>query len=225
MRSSSLWIGGFGVLLIGCASSGGLPPPANHPSATEQESLARADEAAARDHLTAASVKRGRCTASTKTVDEETCWSPTSDANRRDAVEHLRLAQEHRAASQALRDAETRACSGLTQTDRDVSPFAHVADIVRVEPIGLGTHVEGARVYFGLVQGLSRPRFQQIVDCHIARADAVGHNVPEESFCPLVPPNVKAVVRDASDGFVVDVRSDDPAAAHEVLRRAQALKN
>jgi hypothetical protein len=223
MRSSSFWIGGLGCLLVACASRG-LPPPAHHPSASEQDALAQAEEAAAREHLTAAKVKLGRCTASLKTVDNDTCWTPASDTNRQEATEHLRLAQEHRAASQALRDAEARACAGLSQNDRDVSPFAHVEDIVRVEPIGPGAHVEGARVFFGFVPGLSRPRFQQIVDCHVARADAVGHDMPEESFCPLVPPNVKALVRDASDGFVVDVTSDEPGAAREVLRRAQALK-
>jgi len=223
MRSSPLWLGGLGFLFAACAPPG-PPPPARHPSAAEQDALARSDEAAAREHLTAGSLKRGRCTPNVKNVDNETCWTPTSDSNRQQATEHLRLAQEHRAASQALRDAETHACAGLSQEDRDVSPFAHPRDIIRVEPIGPGAHLEGARVFFGLVQGLSRPRLQQIVDCHVARADAVGHVMPEESFCPLVPPNVKALVRDASDGFVVDVTSDDPEAAREVLRRAQALK-
>ena len=223
MRSYPFWIGGLGVLFAACAPQG-LPPPARHPSAAEQEALARAEETAAQEHLTAGNVKRARCTPNLKAVDNEPCWTPTSDTDRVEAIEHLRLAQEHRAASQALRDAEARACTGLSQEDRDVSPFAHTQDIIRVEPIGPGTHLEGARVFFGLVQGLSRPRLQQIVDCHIARADAVGHDMPEESFSPLVPPNVKALVRDATDGFVVDVTSDDPEAAREVLRRAQALK-
>jgi hypothetical protein len=223
MMRSSLWVAGLGSLVTACASQG-APPSAHHPSASEQEALATANEAAAREHLTEATAKRAACASSASTIANDTCWLPTRDASRKDAVEHLRLAGEHRAASQALRDAEVRHCAGLSQEDRDVSPFAHVDDIVRVESMGTGSHAEGARVFFGLVRGLSRPRLQQIVDCHIARADALGHDVPEESFCPLVPPNVKALVRSAADGYVVEVTSDDPEAAREVQRRALALK-
>lgn len=134
------------------------------------------------------------------------------------------MAREHRAASQALRDAEAKACDGVSEQDRNESPFSHVDDILSVQPLGAGQFVDGARVVFVKAPGLSRAVLQKIIDCHIARADALGHVVPEEAFCPLNPPNVKAVVKEASNGFVVDVTSDDKSAAQEVLRRAQALK-
>ncbi len=199
--------------------------PAEHPSAAQHEALARQDEAAAQEHLEAANVQKpARCTKDPKTGAWWSCWSPTSAAHRADAEEHLRMAREHRAASQALRDAEAKACEGVSEEDRDLSPFAHVEDIQHIEQLGSSAHPDGIRAIFKKMPGLSRAMLQKIIDCHIARADAMGHDVPEESYCPLVPPNVKAVVTEAPGGFIVDVTTDDPKAAKEVVRRGFALK-
>ena len=51
-----------------------------------------------------------------------------------------------------------------------------------------------------------------------------GHDVPEMPNCPLVPLGAQAVVRSAEDGgLVVDIRSDEPDAARDILGRAQRL--
>ena len=213
------------ALLGACAET--APPPAEHPSAAQQEKLAKEDEQEAQAHLAAADhpTRPAKCGSKLgKAQAWESCWQPTSAAHRVEAQEHLRMAREHRAASKALRDAETRACEGVSQQDLDESPFSHVDDILSVEPLGAGGFVDGARVVFAKSPGLSRSTLQKIIDCHIARADAMGHVVPEEAFCPLNPPQVKAVVMEASNGYVVDVTSDDRPAAEEVLRRARALK-
>ena len=136
----------------------------------------------------------------------------------------MRAAMESLAASRALRDAQARACSGVAEGDREVSPFAHVMDIVNVEPIMQGPLLLGAKVTFRHVEGLTVQSLQRIVDCHVAQADALGHEVPEERFCPLNLPDVTAKVTAAGDGYDVAVVTDDEEAAKEVLRRARALK-
>jgi hypothetical protein len=65
---------------------------------------------------------------------------------------------------------------------------------------------------------------QRVVDCHIARNNALGNNMPEMAYCPLVPKGVTAKVASLGNGFAVTIESKDPASAQEVLRRAQALK-
>jgi len=64
---------------------------------------------------------------------------------------------------------------------------------------------------------------QRVINCHLARAASVGHSMPEMPYCPLVPKGVTAKVVSAGDGFNVEIRSDDPAAAEEVVKRGQAL--
>jgi len=218
------------LFFISAAACGGATTqaqqqPAEHPSAAQHDALAQQDEAAAHEHLRAADTPRpAKCAKDPKTGAWWSCWSPTSASNRADAEEHLRMARAHREASQALRDAEAKACEGVSDEDRDLSPFAHVEDIQHVEQLGSSAHPDGARVVFNKMPGLSRAMLQKIIDCHVARADAMGHQVPEESYCPLVPPNVKAVVTEAPGGFIVDVTTDDAKAAKEVVRRAFSLK-
>jgi hypothetical protein len=62
-----------------------------------------------------------------------------------------------------------------------------------------------------------------IVDCHLARIAALGHDDPEMPRCPSVPRDVGASVSNSDTGFDVDVRSWEEGSAREVLRRARAL--
>jgi hypothetical protein len=73
--------------------------------------------------------------------------------------------------------------------------------------------------------GVRARRAQRIVDCHIARNNSLGNNMPEMAYCPLVPKGVSAKVSSTGNGFAVTIQSNDPASAQEVLRRAQALKS
>ena len=163
----------------------------------------------------------------------DACWTeyvkPTNE-HREEATKHRKLAADHRAASQSLRDVETRACAGLSDADRDESPFHHRADIVSVETLSEGSigtrgtaRVVGATVTFRAVRGLTAEWLQRVVDCHLARNAALGHDVPEMPYCPLVPKGVSATVTAASKGFAVAIRADDQASAEDVLRRARAL--
>ncbi|MBI4817425.1 MAG: hypothetical protein HY791_14280 [Deltaproteobacteria bacterium] len=170
-----------------------------------------------------------------RAIYPDICWrsvtNPT-ETHRREAAEHRRHAADHRSGSAALREAEARACVGIDPDDRDTSPFDHVEDIARVEALvernGIpgktgSQRALGAVITFRAVPGLTAEWLQRVVDCHLARNASLGHVVPEMPSCPLVPNGVRARVSSAGDGFAVEVRSDDPTTAGEILSRAEKL--
>jgi hypothetical protein len=85
------------------------------------------------------------------------------------------------------------------------------------------TRDAGATIVFRATPGLTVEWLQRIVDCHLARNSAVGHDMPEMAYCPLVPRGAQAKVRSVGDGFAVDVRADDAETAEEIWRRAQQI--
>jgi hypothetical protein len=142
---------------------------------------------------------------------------------------HAEVAARHRAASQALRDAEARACRNVPQGDRDVSPFYHREDITAVRsvsehlPLG-GERVIGAEVVFTALPGMTAEWLQRVVDCHLASNAVVGDEDGTMRYCPLAVPHVRATVRSAGSGFAVDVTADDQGGVREVISRVEALK-
>lgn len=219
------------LALVRCASTPGATTPGANPhdmGATEHE--ARAADAAQSaagherqydsDSVVECSGAQARGGAFGGTG---LCWTALRDPNIRHAEqadELLKAAADHRAASQALRDAEARSCRGVADSDRDISPFAHRADIASVQ-----TTTTGATIVFAKLQGLTVESLRGVVDCHLARNAALGHQVPEMPWCPLVPNHVTATVAADPDGRVaVTIASTDPDAAREVARRAQALR-
>jgi hypothetical protein len=145
----------------------------------------------------------------------------------RAAEEHRRHAAEHRAASKLLRDTEARACAGVAEEDRDVSPFFHGEDIVRVDALRAETPKGpvplGARIVFRPIPGMTVAWLQRIVDCHLARNSVLGLDTIDMDYCPLAMRNVTAHVIRVWDGLAVDVQSSDSAAAVRILARANAL--
>jgi hypothetical protein len=168
---------------------------------------------------------------------DDVCWrskrNPTAEY-RHMADEHRRAAAEHRAASAALRDVEAKACGGVSAEDRDISPFERTEDIASVEPLtekrwaGTGrvrrTVTAGVRVTFQAVPGLTPDQLQREVDCHLARAAVLGHDIPEMPDCPLVPKGAEARVVTTAQGLEVDVRADDLGSAADIVARAERLK-
>ena len=148
-----------------------------------------------------------------------------------EARQHQKMAADHRAASQALRDAEATACVGISEEDRDTSPFEHREDIASVEPLTVGTttgktqyaRTVGVRITFLARPGMTAQWLQRLVDCHLARNAALGHDVPEMPTCPLVPKGVTAKVTATDTGFAVAVQSDDTDTIAEIQRRARLL--
>jgi hypothetical protein len=162
------------------------------------------------------------------------CWASVTNptaTHLEQAKEHRRVAAEHRAASMALREAEARACAGISLEDRDMSPFDHVEDIASVQPLVEPTgspkartqRTAGAIVTFRAVPGMTAEWLQREVDCHLARNASLGHVVPEMPNCPLVPNGVQARVASTGNGFAVTIRSDSDQAAKDVLARAQRI--
>jgi len=120
---------------------------------------------------------------------------------------------------------------GIDDADRDTSPFAHREDIASVDtltapsgPKANAKSVEGAVVTFRAVPGMTEQWLQRVVDCHVARNAAMGHDAPDMAFCPLATKGVTATVSPTRDGFAVAIRASDPTTASEVVRRAQALR-
>jgi hypothetical protein len=203
-------------------------------SQAQHEAMASKEESTAETHSEqynpATKEEKEECTAA-----KRVCWTsitnPT-EQHKEDAEKHKKMAADHRAAAQALGDAETQACAGLPDEDRDMSPFYHREDIAEVkehvDEVRVGTRnkekkTTGADIVFRAVPGMTVEWLQRIVDCHLARASAVGHEMPEMSYCPLVLKKVKATVTSTGTGFAVAVTSDDPATVKEVIKRANAL--
>ncbi|MDP2317217.1 MAG: hypothetical protein Q8P41_30300 [Pseudomonadota bacterium] len=159
------------------------------------------------------------------------CWTNPTEAHLRESEQHRRMAADHRAASEALREAEASACVGLDPADVDLSPFEqYSADIASVEPLVVHRggktpehRIVGATVTVRAVEGLTAEWLQRVVDCHVARNAAVGHDMPEMPSCPLVPKGATATVSSTGTGFAVAIRSDDSAAAEDILARAKRL--
>lgn len=219
------------TFLVGCVST---------PGANPHDMSAAQHQAAANDHDQLADAHAGQYSADASATvwrcsRRGACWTSTTNptaAHQDEAKKHQRMAADHRAASQALRDAEARACVGLADEDRDSSPFDHRDDIASVEPLsenvssgkgGQPPKMTGAVITFRALPGLTAEWLQRVVDCHLARNAALGHDVPEMPSCPLVPKNVTARVTSTGAGFAVAVRSDDSDTAVEVLRRARSL--
>ncbi len=220
--------------LAGCASTPGAQP--QDMSKAQHEQAASAHDQMADPHAQAydpaASVEKQRCG-----DPRRPCWTwlanPTEE-HKADADKHRKMAADHRAAGQALRDAETRACSGVPDVDRDMNPFDHREDITGVTPYntpvqsGAGqkqgmTRLQGAVVTFRAVPGMTAEWLQRVVDCHVARNASMGFNMPEMAYCPLSVKGAKGKVASTGNGFAVTVEADDSSAAQDILRRAKAL--
>lgn len=169
MNTEMAWMMMFLCAGSGCQSTPGAEP--HDMSAAGHAAAASGHEAEATQHAamysTRARETRERCPRGPTIVDSSTpCWTsvtnPTAEPLR-EAEQHRRMAADHRAASQALRDAEANACVGISDTDRDMSPFEHGADIASVMPLIVRTvaarevvsRTVGVTVTFRAVPGLT----------------------------------------------------------------------
>lgn len=143
---------------------------------------------------------------------------------------HWKMATEHYAAARDLEMSELDACAGLSESEREMSPFAHRADIEGVDPLYEGFSLRqggakevGAAVLLRPTAGLNAQTLQRIVDCHIAHHAVLGPDLPRESHCPLMLQGVVATVSSTAGALAIAMRADKEDTAHEVGRRAAAL--
>lgn len=222
------------AVLAACAATGTRPhdmSETHHMEAAGAESE-RAEAHAAEYDPTA--VERDDCgNLAVMLVVTGPCWTelvnPT-EGHRIEAERHRAAAAAHRAAVAALREVEASACAGLSDADRDTSPFSHREDILsivdlvdRSSPITDASGVVGVTIVFRAVPGLTAEWLDRIVRCHVARNSVLGHDVPEMPYCPLVPNGVSTSVRAVDGGLVVEVRGDSEAAVADIVRRARRL--
>ena len=214
-----------------------LPLACAHPmGATEHEAAARQDETDARRYQMlgdpSLAVYLNGCYSGRPHAAP--CWSRDRDPTEENlalAALLRRRAQDHRAASAALREAEARACSGLSASERDISPFVHVEDIESVEALEEpGTekqpvHVRGARIALRHVPGLTAARLQRQLDCHLARNAALGQAQRDEPGDPLDVPGVTASVVNHGGRLSVTLVASRSGAGSEVAARALRLSS
>jgi hypothetical protein len=218
---------------IGCGGSVAGARPRDMSQQTHEASAARHSEQAA-EHATQydpeALTDPGDCINYLGS-----CWgdNPT-EQHRKDGEEHARAATAHRAASQALRDAEARSCQGVSDADRDESPLLIPEAIADVKAFMLdkegyyerqSPREVGATIILVATPGVTAERLQRTIECHIARNASLGpgSDVPAMAPCPLALKGVSATVRSVGNGFAVDIAGEDDATAAEVLRRARTL--
>lgn len=229
------------VLLAACGAN---PTPGSNPhdmAAAQHEAEARAHENEAGQHQAQydpnqmqSKTKCNNAAARAGTVDP--CWTsevnPTA-SHLAEAEAHRKMAADHRAASNALRTAETSSCAGIPDGDRDNSPLvSHATDIESVEPLFAETgsskdktnRPTGARVTIRAVPGLTPQYLQRLVECHVARNASMGFAMPEMASCPLSVKGASGVVESTGGAFRIDIKSTDVESANEIARRAQSLK-
>jgi hypothetical protein len=209
----------------GCASTPGARPDEN--SVAGHEQVAQSEEGAAA--AIAEGCRRG------VPPPGGVCWTSTGSmtpAIFKQQALHRKRAAAHRAASQALREAEQQACARIAAQDRDTSPFQHREDIEGVESIDVpiggrsgGFYAHGVSIRLRAVPGMTVEWLQHVVDCHMARNASMGYAMPEMSDCPLMLKNITATVTSTGRGFDVAIRGDDVDTVREIRRRAQALRD
>jgi hypothetical protein len=210
----------------GCQGASSRPAASPEVGIRENEEAARRHEQVAAEHRRTAAELRATSWCPPATL----CWSSRPDRiieEEQLAKLQMRLAAEHRGRVKALRDAEERACNGVSVYDRAVSPFSHHADIREVTPLIADAgpsagKIVGVVVVFREVEGLTAERLQRLADCHVARNESLGHDVPELHDCPLVP-KVITHVEAAPKGITITIRGQDAAAVDEIIRCARII--
>lgn len=214
-------------LLSGCASAGTKPgdmTAARHEAAAvaAEEEGARHDrqyDPNARTQAPCSPYARELCST------PESFWNPT-EAHGQQGTQYRRFAAKHRAASEALRAAEARACAGISDIEREASPFRR-RDIERVEAIEEKTlgrdAVRGARVVLRDQAGASRDELQRLIDCHLAHWAVTGAQDPAVPSCPLALEGVTVEVKNREKSIAVEILAQDPRTAATVIANARAL--
>jgi hypothetical protein len=208
---------------------------AQHRAAADREAARLAQHKDLYDPHASESFRRCDPARATQYPETPICWvetvNPTA-VHLKEVEEHRMRAVQHRKAARDLEAVEARACADVADEDRDISPFSHQGDIVGVNPLEVaaggtrkGRQLVGATIVFRAVPGLTAGELQSIVDCHLARNAAIGHEIAsaEMEHCLLTERGVHAKVRELRNGFAVDVRADAPETAQAVWRRAQEL--
>jgi hypothetical protein len=137
------------------------------------------------------------------------------------------LAAEHADAAKQLRDQESAACYGISESDRDRGPLARADEITGIQivkdrgifPKGPLEPV-GVSLYLRAEPGVTEQWLGRVVACHVAHVAVVGH---DRYPGPLEVPGAQASVSSTGVGFRVTITSHDRDAVRSVVQRGQEL--
>lgn len=119
-----------------------------------------------------------------------------------------------------------RVCMGISDTPaqdllvdlrEDVDRVDAVRETMKTRPFV--SYTVGADVHVRARQGMTAQWLARLAECHAVR-EAAGMACTSAE-CPLGLPRVKTTVSSTPSGFTVELRSDDPAIAREIVRRAE----
>jgi len=155
------------------------------------------------------------------------CWTSVISASEhysQRARRHRVRAVWHRERAETLLETEHVACAGLGEGEIATSPFSQTEDITSIEEYRVDGALRGARVVFRKLPGLSAKWMHRSIQCHYARAAALGFPRDYMSFCPATLPDVRISVVEEPSGIVVIIAADRDEMAAAVLGRASDLK-
>jgi hypothetical protein len=121
----------------------------------------------------------------------------------------------------ALREAEERACRGVTDVDAAEGPLTGGRSAFTAQP--LIDYDDQATVYgvaLTFATDLTNAdRLQSLVECH--RARNANRGLAEGHACPLDDPSLDVMVIASPRGVLLELRSEDPAVARSAWERAR----
>jgi hypothetical protein len=215
-------ISGMVFLSVSCASGEARRPM----SANEHDAVARTDLQRANEKDSQA---RTACPGDDSSDACHRYWTSFRNPTRKrfqEADKYRRDAERHGAASRELRDAENRACMGLSVGEREVSPFFHEDDIVSVAKVAIDAPSDvltGARVVFRQLPDMTPGRLQRELDCEAAHDAAIGFSNLQDDQSLVAVQGIVAFVHPVAAGLAVELRPRDAAGSRLLGRRVDAL--
>ena len=125
-----------------------------------------------------------------------------------------------------------RACAGIPEEDRNKGPFFQSEAIASITPLIVEEYprsnpplqrMAGAIVTVRAGPGMTAEWLQRLVDCQLAHNAALAQSAPDLAGSPLIHRGTVATVRSTGSGFAIEIRSNEPKIATEILARAQRL--
>ena len=132
-----------------------------------------------------------------------------------------------------LAEAEAQACAGLSDDELKNGPFARPAEIASVRPLLVEAfprddnpptyELGGAVVKVRASPGLTAEWLQRLVDCDLARSAAMAVSTAEPPASPFAFRGASAYVHSTGDGFAIEISSNEPRVAREILASAERV--
>jgi len=145
----------------------------------------------------------------------------TSAAIERPPAPAYRSACEGTARANA-HEALLRAQNITSVTPLKEKPFVARPSPLKVAAVASRAKLQGARIVLRPTAGMTAEWLQAIANCDRTMGGD-GASSSASPTCPFELDGASTTVRSTGDGFAVDVVSDDPQVAGEILTRAQSL--